>query len=229
MTKTTTPRAAAQQNRLQRRAADSKLSAAQRRFERRGCARCGVKPYHGIVAVTEAAGAVCGACLRPRDQIIASIGIFDTDTPMESDRLFFLENPGVGHRVRRVWPGEIAELKAKAIVGAAQRGVPAVIRTGTEVIVIQYAPGNRVRCPVTLDGLDDAAREVAVADTVAGVLRDNAGWLAQAASKTPEALANEQFASTLLGLDALAGGAEFASQLIGQGRAMRAAKGKPRH
>ncbi len=225
MTETNTRGAAPQLNRAHRRRADSKISGVQRRFERQGCARCGVKPYHGIVAVTEAAGAVCGACLRSLDQIIASIGILTNDTPMESDRLFFLENPGVGHRVRRLWPGELEELKAKALVGVARRGLPAVIRTGAEVIVIQHAPGIRLRYPVTLDGLDDAARQVAIAETVTGVLRDNAGWLSHARSAPPDALANEQFASTLLGLDALGGG-KFASQLIGQGQAMRAARGK---
>jgi hypothetical protein len=60
---------------------------------------------------------------------------------------------------------------------------------------------------------------------MSAVLRDNAGWLSQARSMTPDALANEQFGSALLGLDALGGG-KFASQLIGQGQAMRAARGK---
>jgi hypothetical protein len=64
MNKTTTRGAAPQLSRAQRRSTDSKTSAAQRRFERRGCARCGVKPYHGIVTITENAGTVCGQCLR---------------------------------------------------------------------------------------------------------------------------------------------------------------------
>lgn len=132
---------------------DARLRAASRRWDERGCARCGCAwspveataqhPRTGRVEI------FCVTCAPKTGWACIALGASVTDYAA-TDRAWFKAHPSAAHRIREPQPGEIESLEiARALENTASGAAITPAPSGDALIlVVQRRPGERLRLQI---------------------------------------------------------------------------------